>query len=337
MFLTLSEALAINSLNSHRFCVAPMLDCTDKHARYFMRLMTRHALLYTEMITVPALIHGDTEKLLAYNKKENPLALQLGGSDPIGLAQCARYAEALGYDEVNLNVGCPSDRVQSGAFGACLMAVPALVAECVAAMKEAVNIPVTIKHRMGIDDADSYAELCEFVDVVAGSGCETFIVHARKAWLSGLNPKQNREIPPLQYADVYQLKKDFPDLTIIINGGIKLLSETTEHLQHVDGVMLGREPYHNPYMLSQVDEMLFNEARNTLKPHDVLTSYLPYMEEQLAQGVRLHQMTRHVLGLFHGMPNARLWRRKISEEACKRHSGISLVKEAAALVPIMPS
>ncbi|MBL4762075.1 MAG: tRNA dihydrouridine(20/20a) synthase DusA [Gammaproteobacteria bacterium] len=314
-----------------------MIDCTDKHARYFMRLMTQHALLYTEMITVPALMHGDTEKLLAYNGAENPLALQLGGSDPVGLAQCARLAEARGYDEVNLNVGCPSERVQSGAFGACLMAVPSLVAECVAAMKEAVNIPVTVKHRMGIDDADSYEELCQFVDVVAGSGCETFIVHARKAWLSGLSPKQNREIPPLQYADVYQLKKDFPHLSIIINGGIKLLSETVEHLQHVDGVMLGREPYHNPYMLSQVDEILFNEASNALKPHDILKSYLPYMEDQLAQGVRLHQMTRHVMGLFHGMPNARLWRRKLSEEVRNRQTDISLVKEAADLVPCMPS
>ena len=313
-----------------------MLDCTDKHARYFMRLMTRHALLYTEMITVPALIHGDSEKLLSYNETENPLALQLGGSDPSALAQCARQAEMLGYDEVNLNVGCPSDRVQSGAFGACLMAVPSLVAECVAAMKESVAIPVTVKHRMGIDDADSYEELCHFVDVVAASGCDTFIVHARKAWLSGLSPKQNREVPPLQYADVYQLKKDFPQLSIIINGGIKLLSEAKDHLQHVDGVMLGREPYHNPYLLAQVDKAVFDEQQGIVKPHDILESYLPYMEAQLSQGVRLHQMTRHVMGLFHGMPNARLWRRKLSEEACKKNAGLSLVIEAAALVPHMP-
>ena len=313
-----------------------MLDCTDKHARYFMRLMTRHALLYTEMITVPALIHGDSEKLLSYNETENPLALQLGGSDPSGLAECARQAEMLGYDEVNLNVGCPSDRVQSGAFGACLMAVPSLVAECVAAMKESVSIPVTVKHRMGIDDADSYEELCHFVDVVAASGCDTFIVHARKAWLSGLSPKQNREVPPLQYADVYQLKKDFPQLSIIINGGIKLLSEAKDHLQHVDGVMLGREPYHNPYLLAQVDKTVFDEQQDIVKPHDILESYLPYMEAQLLQGVRLHQMTRHVMGLFHGMPNARLWRRKLSEEASKKNAGLSLVMEAAALVPPMP-
>ena len=306
-----------NKIN-RRFCVAPMLDWTDKHCRYFYRLMSRHALLYTEMVTTGAILQGNQLRHLAFNAEEHPVALQLGGSNPQDLALCAKIAEDYGYDEVNLNVGCPSDRVQNGRFGACLMAEPALVAECVAAMREVVSIPVTVKSRIGIDERDSYAELTQFVADVAAGGCETFIVHARKAWLSGLSPKQNRHIPPLRYDVVFQLKQDFPQLEIIINGGIDSIDTALVLLNSIDGVMLGREVYHNPYLLSEVDSGLFGDFVPLQTRQDVVLALIPYVRQQLQQGVRLNTMARHLLGMFHGVKGARAWRRHISENANKQ-------------------
>lgn len=295
-----------------------MLDWTDRHCRYFHRLLTRHALLYTEMVTTGALLHGDRERFLHFDPAEHPLALQLGGSDPENLASCAGMAENFAYDEVNLNVGCPSDRVQNGRFGACLMAEPDLVAECVAAMRENVAIPVTVKCRIGIDDRDSYSELQHFIATVAAAGCGTFIVHARKAWLLGLSPKQNREIPPLRHDLVYRIKQDFPDLQIVINGGITSLEQSRGMLEFVDGVMIGREAYHNPYLLSGVDRLFLDANLPVKTRQEVIMEFLPYVQRQLSQGVRLHSMTRHILGLFHGVPGARGWRRHLSERGCKR-------------------
>ncbi|OAI14041.1 tRNA dihydrouridine synthase DusA [Methylomonas lenta] len=306
-----------NKIN-RRFCVAPMLDWTDRHCRYFYRLLSRHAVLYTEMVTTGAILHGNSERHLQFNQAEHPVALQLGGSNPPDLALCAKIAEDYGYDEVNLNIGCPSDRVQNGRFGACLMAEPALVAECVAAMRQAVSIPVTVKSRIGIDDRDSYAELTQFVGDVAASGCETFIIHARKAWLSGLSPKQNRHIPPLRYDVVLQLKQDFPQLEIIINGGIDTLDTCLTLLNTVDGVMLGREIYHNPYLLSEVDNRLFGDHFPLKTRQELILALIPYVQQQLQQGVRLNTMARHLLGLFHGVDGARAWRRHISENANKQ-------------------
>ncbi|HEY0210405.1 tRNA dihydrouridine(20/20a) synthase DusA [Acerihabitans sp.] len=317
---------------SQRFSVAPMLDWTDRHCRYFLRQLTRHALLYTEMVTTGALLYGKGD-YLAYNEAEHPLALQLGGSEPDALAQCARMAELRGYDEINLNVGCPSDRVQNGRFGACLMAERERVADCIAAMRSAVSIPVTVKTRIGIDEQDSYPFLCEFIQAVAErGGCDTFIIHARKAWLSGLSPKENREIPPLDYDRVYQLKRDFPSLTLAINGGITTLDQAERHLNRLDGVMIGREAYQNPGMLGQVDSRLFGAA----DPHDDMTAVVeamyPYMERELAQGTYLGHMTRHMLGIFQGVPGARQWRRHLSENAHKAGAGIDVVRQALAKV-----
>ncbi len=300
---------------NHRFCIAPMLDWTDRHARYFLRLISSKALLYTEMITTGALIHGDRERHLSFDPFEHPIAIQLGGSNPADLAFCAQLAEDWHYDEVNLNVGCPSNRVQSGRFGACLMAEPQTVADCVEAMIKAVNIPVTVKCRIGIDDLDSYAHLQHFIHCVADAGCSTFIVHARKAWLQGLSPKENRDIPPLHYDRVYQLKNDYPSLNIIINGGITSITECEQHLQQVDGVMLGRAAYHNPYLLNEVDHQLYGEAKIKRSRSDILLSYLPYVEAQLSQGIYLSQMSRHILGLFQEIPGAKKFRRHISENA----------------------
>jgi len=294
-----------------------MLDWTDTHCRYFYRLLSRHALLYTEMVTTGAILHGSRDRHLRFNAEEHPLALQLGGSDPLDLAVCCKIAEEYGYDEVNLNVGCPSDRVQNGSFGACLMAEPQLVADCVAAMRQAVNIPITIKSRIGIDDKDSYEELTHFMATVAEAGCETFIVHARKAWLSGLSPKENREIPPLRYDVVFQLKQDFPELQIVINGGITTLDASQELLEKVDGVMLGREVYHNPYVLSSVDSRLYDDDYPAKSRQEVVLALIPYVQRQLRQGVRLNSISRHILGLFHGEKGARAWRRHISENATK--------------------
>lgn len=313
----------------HRFCVAPMLDWTDRHERYFLRLISRRALLYTEMVTTGAIIFGDRDRFLAYHPTEHPLALQLGGSDPEALRQCARIGEDYGYDEINLNIGCPSERVQNGSFGACLMAEPQLVADCVAAMHDAVRLPVTVKHRIGIDDQDSYQALAHFVETIAAAGCRTFIVHARKAWLKGLSPKENREVPPLQYATVYQLKNDFPQLNIVINGGLLNLQQAQQQLAQVDGVMLGRAVYQDPYMLAEVDGIFYDDAYDLPAPRDILEAYLPYVSEQLAQGVRLHAMTRHILGLFQGMPGAKAWRRHISEQAPRADADLQVLIDAA--------
>ncbi|MDX5628757.1 MULTISPECIES: tRNA dihydrouridine(20/20a) synthase DusA [unclassified Brenneria] len=320
-----------------RFSVAPMLDWTDRHCRYFLRQLTRNALLYTEMVTTGAIIHGKGD-YLAYSEEEHPLALQLGGSDPEALAQCARLAEQRGYDEVNLNVGCPSDRVQNGRFGACLMAEAPLVADCIKAMKDRVAIPVTVKTRIGIDEHDSYEFLCDFIHTVAErGGCDTFIVHARKAWLSGLSPKENREIPPLDYPRVYQLKRDFPALTIAINGGVKTLEEAKTHLRHLDGVMMGREAYQNPGILAQVDRTLFGAQTPAPDIAAVVEAMYSYIERELSAGASLGHITRHMLGLFQGVPGARQWRRYLSENAHKPGADSRVVEQALSLVRHAPA
>ena len=313
---------------AHRFCVAPMLDWTDMHCRFFHRLISKHAVLYTEMVTTGALIHGDHHRFLQHIPVENPVAFQLGGSNPHDLAICAKMVEDYGYMEVNLNVGCPSDRVQNGRFGACLMAEPELVAECVTAMSRAVAIPVTVKSRIGIDERDSYQELAHFIATIADAGCRTFIVHARKAWLSGLSPKQNRDIPPLRYDLVYQLKKDFPQLEVIINGGITSLDQAEEMLEHVDGVMMGREAYHNPYIMTDVDRRFFGSVSDPLSRHTIVALLIPYIQEQLKTEVRLNSVSRHILGLFHGEPGARGWRRYISENVGKSGADENVILEA---------
>ena len=302
-----------------------MLDWTDRHCRYFLRLISRHTLLYTEMITTGALIHGDRERFLCYDPAEHPVALQLGGSAPEYLARCARMAEDWGYDEINLNVGCPSDRVQNGRFGACLMAEPALVAECVTAMRAAVRVPVTVKHRIGIDERDSYAELVDFVGRLNDAGCDAIIVHARKAWLKGLSPKENRDIPPLRYEVVRDLKRDFPRLPIVINGGIETLDAAVDFLNDLDGVMIGRAAYHNPWILAEADRRVFGDDRPTPIRRQVLEAFIPYAERQLAAGVPMNAMSRHLLGLFQGQPGARAWRRRISEQAHRPGAGIEVL------------
>jgi tRNA-dihydrouridine synthase A len=319
--------------SAQRFSVAPMLDWTDRHCRYFHRLMSKEALLYTEMITTGAIIHGKGD-FLAYNEEEHPLALQLGGSDPVALAHCAKLAQDRGYNQVNLNVGCPSDRVQNGRFGACLMGDAELVALCVSAMREVVDIPVTVKTRIGIDDQDSYPFLVDFIGTVAEKGgCDEFIVHARKAWLSGLSPKENREIPPLDYPRVYQLKKDFSDLTIAVNGGIQTFEQMHDHLVHLDGVMVGREAYQSPYLMAEVDQQLFGSTRAVMKRREIVEAMYPYIEKQLSDGCYLGHITRHMLGLFQNMAGARQWRRYISENAHKTGSGVEVVKAALAKIP----
>ncbi len=298
-------------------CIAPMMECTDRHFRYFLRLISRHTLLYTEMVTQDAIIHGDRERLLGFDPVETPIALQLGGSDPEKLAQCAAIGEQWGYDEINLNVGCPSDRVQAGRFGACLMKEPSLVKECLSAMRDSVNIPVTIKTRIGVDDQDSYEALCDFIQTVATSGVQRFIIHARKAWLKGLSPRQNREVPPLRYDVAYQLKQDFPALTIVINGGIDTLESVDEHLQHVDGVMLGRAAYTNPYLLATADQRYYHATTQTASRESIVMGMLPYIDRHLSRGGRLHQITRHMVGLYHGVDGARVWRGWLSTECVK--------------------
>ncbi|PSV80774.1 tRNA dihydrouridine(20/20a) synthase DusA [Photobacterium leiognathi] len=316
-----------------RFSVAPMLDWTDRHCRYFHRIMSKEALLYTEMVTTGAIIHGKGD-FLAYNEEEHPVALQLGGSNPIDLARCAKLAQERGYDEINLNVGCPSDRVQNGMFGACLMGEAELVAQCVTAMRDVVDIPVTVKTRIGIDDQDSYEFLKDFIHVVSDKGgCDNFTIHARKAWLSGLSPKENREIPPLDYPRVYQLKQDFAHLTMAINGGIKTFEEMEEHLKHMDGVMVGREAYQSPYLMAEVDQRLFGSERPVMKRREVVAAMYPYIEKQLANGSYLGHITRHMLGLFQNMPGARQWRRHISENAHKPGAGIEVVQQALDKIP----
>ncbi|OZS43747.1 tRNA dihydrouridine(20/20a) synthase DusA [Photobacterium sanguinicancri] len=318
---------------SCRFSVAPMLDWTDRHCRYFHRLMSDHALLYTEMVTTGAIIHGKGD-FLAYNEEEHPLALQLGGSNPADLARCAKLAQERGYDEINLNVGCPSDRVQNGMFGACLMGEADLVAQSIAAMREVVDIPVTVKTRIGIDEQDSYEFLTHFISTVSEkSGCDDFTIHARKAWLKGLSPKENREIPPLDYPRVYQLKQDFPHLKMALNGGIKTFDEMDEHLKHLDGVMVGREAYQNPYIMAQVDQRLFGSTKPIIKQRELVEAMYPYIERQLANGSYLGHISRHMLGLFQGLPGARQWRRHISENAHKAGAGIEVLQQAVAKIP----
>jgi tRNA-dihydrouridine synthase A len=321
-----------DSFSPRRFCVAPMLDWTDRHYRYFARLLSKNVMLYSEMITTGALIYGDKDRYLKFTEAEQPVALQLGGSNPAELATCAKMAEDYGYAEVNLNVGCPSDRVQNNMIGACLMGEKNLVADCMAAMSEAVSIPVTIKHRIGIDDLDHYDHMADFVYTVAETGTKTFIVHARKAILQGLSPKENREIPPLNYDAVYQLKKDFPQLEIIINGGIKTFEEIHTHLQHIDGVMLGREAYQNPWLLSEVDEKCFGQPKATFTRFDIVDQLIPYVEKELSEGQSLSYITRHILGLFHGQPGGKQFRRHLSEHAHKSGAGINLLIEATEKV-----
>lgn len=304
-----------------------MMDWTDRHCRYFHRVLTPDALLYTEMVTAPALIHGDTERLLQFNAAEHPVALQIGGSEPEQLKRAARLGEDAGYDEINLNVGCPSDRVQKGRFGACLMREPELVAECLSAMRSAVSVPVTIKCRIGVDDQDTEQTLDHFVDTVRQSGTDCLIIHARKAWLKGLSPTENRDVPPLDYPRVHRLKRDFPDLEIILNGGLETTSDCLGALQHLDGVMIGRSAYKNPWWLSQLQGALFDR-----EPPDsrsaVIQALLPYLQQQCAQGVPLKSMTRHILGLFQGRPGARSWRRTLSEQARLESSSPALLLEA---------
>lgn len=300
---------------SHQFCVAPMMGYTDRHCRYLLRLISKHAILYTEMVAAPALMQGNTERLLQFHQSEHPLALQLGGSDPEELARCARLVERAGYDEINLNVGCPSNRVQSGRFGACLMAEPDRVARCVDRMHKHVTLPITVKTRIGIDHMDSYESLHRFISSVAQTGCETFVIHARKAWLNGLSPRQNREVPPLRYERVHRLKQDLPRLNIVINGGLRSLDEAELQLKHVNGIMMGREVYNNPYILAEVDGRFYHDSATPAQRNEVFNRYLTYLEKQCARGVPLIRLIRPLMGLFQGQPGARNWRRKLSEVA----------------------
>jgi tRNA-dihydrouridine synthase A len=316
----------------HKFCVAPMMDWTDRHCRFFHRLLTRRALLYTEMVTAEAVLRGDRRRLLGFSSAEHPVALQLGGSDPARLAEAAAIGEDYGYDEINLNVGCPSDRVQEGRFGACLMAEPELVAECVAAMRARVSVPVTVKCRIGIDEQDSEAGLERFVSAVGGAGCRTFLVHARKAWLKGLSPKENREVPPLDYGRVYRLKAAHPELEIVINGGIASLDEAESHHEAVDGAALGRAAYQNPYLLADVDRRLFGAMTVPPSRRAVIESLLPYAEGHIAAGGRLNNIARHILGLYHGCARARAFRRHLSEHAPRDGAGIGILRAALELV-----
>lgn len=316
----------------NKFSVAPMLDWTDRHCRYFHRILTKQALLYTEMVTTGAILFGKGD-YLTFNAEEHPVSLQLGGSDPVSLAKCAKLAEQRGYDEINLNVGCPSDRVQNGMFGACLMGNATLVADCIKAMQDAVTIPVTVKHRIGIDQQDSYEFVCQFIETIMPY-CQTFIVHARKAWLSGLSPKENREVPPLDYERVYQLKRDYPELVIAINGGITSLEQIKIHLQHVDGVMVGREAYQNPMLLSEIDQQIFAKDHAITNPISAIEQLFPYIELELAKGTQLNHIMRHTLGIFNGKKGAKQWRRYLSENAHKEGAGLEVVEKALSFIQL---
>ncbi|NWC08153.1 tRNA dihydrouridine(20/20a) synthase DusA [Pseudomonas agarici] len=315
-----------------RFSVAPMMDWTDRHCRFFLRLLSKHTLLYTEMVTTGAILQGDHQRFLRYHASEHPLALQLGGSVPADLAACARMAQDASYDEVNLNVGCPSDRVQNNMIGACLMGHPERVADCVKAMCDAVSIPVTVKHRIGINGRDSYAQLCDFVGKVRDAGCRSFTVHARIAILEGLSPKENRDIPPLRYDVAARLKQDFPELEIILNGGIKTLAQCHEHLQTFDGVMLGREAYHNPYLLAQVDQQLFGSDAPVISRAQALARLRPYVAGHIADGGAMHHVTRHVLGLATGFAGARRFRQLLSVDIHKTKDPLALLDQAGELL-----
>jgi len=316
----------------HRFCIAPMMDWTDRHDRVFLRLFTTRALLYTEMVTSAALEHGDANYLLKHHASEHPVALQLGGSNPKELAKAAELGEQACFDEINLNVGCPSDRVQSGKFGASLMANPQIVSNCVSAIKQSTRLPVTVKCRIGVDDKDTHADLVNFINVVATGGCELFVIHARKAYLQGLSPKENREIPPLNYERVFAVKQEFPELNFIINGGITSINEALSLLERVDGVMIGREAYNNPYFLREVDNRIFGDLTSEKSRTDYLYQYLPYIESQLTDGASLHHMTRHLMGLFKGQKGGKLYRRHLSEYSHKKEASINVLLDAIAYV-----
>ncbi|RAN77166.1 tRNA dihydrouridine(20/20a) synthase DusA [Bacillus sp. SRB_336] len=325
---SISPHTAPHPADDWRLCVAPMMDWTDRHCRYFHRLLTPRARLYTEMVTSAALVRGKQLRLLEHSQQEHPLALQLGGSDPLELAQAARMGAEAGYDEINLNVGCPSDRVQSGRFGACLMREPELVGECVKAMRDATSVPVTVKCRIGVDDQDDYAGLQHFTELMLQAGVEVLVVHARKAWLQGLSPKENREVPPLNYERVYRLKREFPELVVVINGGITTVEQVQEHLARLDGVMLGRAAYHDPYLLARVEAALYGEPLPSRD--DLLHRMRPYVEAELARGTALKHISRHLLGLYQGEPGARAFRRTISEGAHLPGAGWSLLEQACA-------
>jgi tRNA-dihydrouridine synthase A len=320
------------NMSAYRFCIAPMMDWTDRHCRVFHRLLTRRARLYTEMLTTPAIIHGDRARLLSFDASEHPVALQLGGSDPRELAEAARIGEGFGYDEINLNVGCPSDRVKDGRFGACLMAEPELVASGVAAMKRAVKIPVTVKCRIGIDDQDPDVALDRLAHGVVASGADAVIVHARKAWLNGLSPKENRDIPPLDYERVHRLKATLPNVTVIINGGIAGIAEAKAHLARVDGVMLGRAAYQEAWRLLSVDPVIFGEAAPYASMQDVFEAMMPYIERELAKGTRLHAMSRHFVGAYHAVPGARAFRRHLAEHGVRPGAGVGVLRDVIALI-----
>ncbi len=317
--------------------VAPMMDWTDRHCRYFLRLISKRAWLYSEMVTTGAILHGDKERFLAFDEAEHPIALQLGGSEPEALAKAAACGEEFAYDEININIGCPSDRVQNGRFGACLMAEPDLVADGVRAIRDRISLPVTVKTRIGIDDRDDYGFLRDFVGRITEAGCRHVVIHARKAILAGLSPKENREIPPLDYGRVRRLKRDFPDLTVILNGGLKAPAQIMDQIDHVDGVMIGREAYQSPFALIDMEEALFGGDETTGTRHDIVRRFLDYVDDKRAAGVPLKSMTRHILGLFNGLPGARAWRRHISEEAVRVDAGPEVIETALALVPELPA
>lgn len=334
-FFSIMRPMKTQASLNRRLSIAPMMEWTTRDYRYFMRLLTRHTLLYTEMVTAAAVVHGDRERLLGFDSVEGPIAVQLGGSDAALLAQAARHCEDFGYDEINLNVGCPSVRVQSGSFGACLMAEPRLVADCVAAMQAEVDIPVTVKTRIGIDDQDSYEFLYEFIETVATTGCEHFIIHARKAFLKGLSPRENRDVPPLIYDRAYHIKRDFPQLEISINGGIQTLNQAQEHLEQVDGVMIGRAAYHHPWRFNEADEVIFGEPKPSTahSAHQVVEAFLPYVEARFAEGTHPKHVLRHIFNIFQGVPGARAFRRHLSTHAHLHDATPQVLLDALALVP----
>jgi tRNA-dihydrouridine synthase A len=329
-------ALQLRPSINRRLSIAPMMDLTDRHERYFLRLIAGRALLYTEMIPTGAILRGEPARFLRFDPAEHPVALQLGGCDPDDLARCAELGADWGYDEINLNVGCPSDRVQSARFGACLMAEPEVVAACVRAMRAATEVPVTVKTRIGIDEQDSYEFLCRFVEQVAAAGCGTLILHARKAWLSGLSPKQNREVPPLRYEVVHRVKADFPELEVILNGGIRTLEQAQAQLRHVDGVMIGREAYHNPFVLAEWERVLLGIADPAPSRFEIAERLVPYIARELAAGTPLAAITRHILGLFNGLPGARAWRRHLSQAARRPGAGAGVIRDALGRISQQP-
>lgn len=328
----LADSLSGNSTPGYPLSVAPMMDRTDRHFRYFMRQITQRTLLYTEMVTSAAILHGDREHLLGFSPEEKPLALQVGGDNSQDLAECARIAEDMGYDEINLNVGCPSSRVQDGNFGACLMAKPQQVADCLATMQKATHLPVTVKHRIGIDDCDRYEDMAEFVRIVSGAGIQRFTVHARKAWLQGLSPKENRNIPPLRYADVHRLKQEFPQLFIEINGGFTTLEQAQQQLTQVDAVMIGRAAYDNPYLFADADRQVFGEETIAPSRQAVAEAMLPYIEYWVGRGLKLNKIARHMLQLFNGQPGSRTWKRILTEKSSSLSAGAEVIQEALAQI-----